>query len=899
VADGAVDLGSAYGSIEVDFSKIDSAMSAALNRLDTSVATRLQGIGSRIESVGANITNVGAKLTVALAPITGFVASGLSAFVDFDSILVEIGARTGATADQMTAVENKALEMGQATQFGAADAASAILELLAAGYSLDEAFAAIGPTLDLAAASNMGLAESAGAVTGILSQFQLGADQATRVTDALGRASGASRATLADLTQAFNNVGPVANEFGLSVEDTAATLAVFAQKGILGAEAGTQLKSMLTNMSRQTEDVTGMWDQLGVSMFDTMGNVRPMQDIITDLNGAMEGMSDQERINTIQTLAGSYGQMGLSALLATDGIDGMKTAMDEEATAAEIAAKKMDSSRGVIDRVKSSLETLQFRVLKPLVKQYLEPLGLELEKLINRFTDWAVANPKLAAALGVFLGVLTVLGPALIALGFAITMIGSAVAGLGTLFAGVGAAIGLIFSPIGILLGLIALLGVAFATNFMGFQDAVMSVVSAVMPQLQILMGVVGSIIEAFQEGGLDGAVEAFKANLGTIGAAFTGIWESLKASLPGLMNTLGEMAGVALTWMGTKLLEHAPAILAGLVMALDWVLTTALPELGIMGISLMYSFVSGLVSGLDLQALWDALETALATLSEKMAPWGGAFTKWLDDTITNIGTSLETVGNSIWGWIETAVAKLSEGMAPWGTKFTQWVMDAPTLLIEGLSTIWTHITTWIASKLLLLSIEMQGFKEKITAWIGDAIPDLIIKLGTFWDTLNGSITGMATAILTSAEQIGTSAVDGIKNGINNAWGGLTGFIEDKAGGMIDSFMGAIGAQSPSRLFAAAAENIPTGIAMGVETQMPTALASIVDMANQLFNAAQMPAMQPAMVSTGQQITQNFGDINLPPGSMPPSSNPNRQAQDFGAALRRQTRKQGGGIING
>ncbi len=462
--DGAVNLGSAYGDVRIDYSQVNDDLNKALAKVE-------RDLGAGLTRVGESLQRVGRDLTIATAPISGFILKGVLAFASLDEVLTEISARTGATAAEMEKVRQVALQLGQDTKFSSVEASQGILELLASGQSLEEAFSTIPHVLDLAAAGNISLGEAASTVTTILAQFKLRAEDSEEVVNLLNAAAASSKAEIGDMAQAFENVGPIAANFGLDVEDTAAILAVFAQNGILGAEAGTQLKSMLTNMSRPTNDVQGMWKKLNVSMFDAQGNMRDINTIIADLNVAMADMTQQERIETIQTLAGSYGQVGLSALLASGGISQMEIDMANAATASEVAAERSNSFNGKIEQLSGSLETLSINVIGPLVEKYLEPLIASLTETVNVVNEWVLANPELAAQIAIIAGLIAGLGPVLIVAGLAISAIGTA--------------IGFILSPIGLVIAAVIALGAAYATNFMGIRDAVNNAVDWIIPKLQ------------------------------------------------------------------------------------------------------------------------------------------------------------------------------------------------------------------------------------------------------------------------------------------------------------------------------------------------------------------------------------------------------------------------------
>lgn len=473
-----VDLGSAYAEVVVDFSNVERAANTAFANME-------RGLLDKVNRIGVGMQTVGRNVSLMLAPVSAFVTQGVFAFANFDEILTEIEARTGATADEMERVKQVSLEMGKNTQFSASEASQAMLEMLSSGSSLEEAIAGLPHVLSLAAAGSIELGHSADAVTDILAQFQLGMEDSEEVVNALAAASQKSSATIPDLVEAFARVGGMAASFGLSVDDTAAVLAVFAENGIKGARAGGELQSMLKNMSRTTPDVQEAWTELGISLFDAEGNARDFNDVITDLDGALEGMTDEQRIDYIYRLAGAEGALGLQALLASDGIGQMQSNMSEATSASDLAESKMNSFKGVINQVKSSIETLSITVLGPLVEDYLQPLGLELVDLINVLNDWMLANPELASQLGLVLGLLAILGPTIFGVGTAITLLGSA-AGIASI-------------AVVAIAGALGALWIAYEQNFMGFGDAVDEVAADLLPTLQSIADWFGNVADAIR----------------------------------------------------------------------------------------------------------------------------------------------------------------------------------------------------------------------------------------------------------------------------------------------------------------------------------------------------------------------------------------------------------------
>lgn len=461
--------------------------------------------GQRMQRVGASISGFGAGMERAMAPVTDFLRSGVDVAADFEMAMAEIGARTGITGDELARVQEIALQMGADTAFSAQQAADAFLQLLSSGQSLEEAISTLPSVLDAAAASGMDLGTTADGVTDVLAMFGLAVedlpadvkaageqmgitreqmeawatgrapelapmmDQLARATgrttdelavliqqedaadviDSLSKAAGASSATMQQLFDGLANVGPVAAQFGLDVDETAAALAVLAENGIKGSEAGTALKSMLLQMAQNTPNATAAWTALGTSLYDAQGNVRDIDTVLDELKVSLGALPVEEQNRLMMDLAGSYGILALNALLGDKGISEMQTAMEDAAGAAKVADARMSGWAGASDQLQGSIETLQIQVLTPFLQDVLTPIVKELTNIVNQVVAWAKENPQLANVIILVAAGAALLLAVMVPLGLAISAAGSAAALLGPLMMGAIGPILLVAAAIG------------------------------------------------------------------------------------------------------------------------------------------------------------------------------------------------------------------------------------------------------------------------------------------------------------------------------------------------------------------------------------------------------------------------------------------------------------------
>lgn len=420
---GGMNLGTAYAKIVLDSSGVAAGVGVAKSEI-----SKLSTVGDSFQKTGQQLTGVGVAITTLSAPLAAFALTGVKTASDFDATLKQIQLFGKLSPAELEKVRAATIKWGKDTKFTSQDSAEAMLGLLKSGQSVEEALTSMGAVLDLAGAGDITLAESSGIVTSALAIYGLEADEAGRVSNALAQAASASNADVSGLGQALVEGGAVAGRYGLSIEDTAATLAVFADRGIKGADAGTQLKSMLLNLNNSTGTANGALEALGISLSNADGTMRPLNEVTLELKEALRKLPEYQANQFIRELGGSYGITGLSALLATGGTESMRGEMEKAPDAASQAATFMDTFAGSVESLQGSVDTLRTEGLTPLMNDTLKPLVTDLTTTINKVTDWTTKNPELTkvifgASLGIAgMGIATVvLGQVISATGVIIT----------------------------------------------------------------------------------------------------------------------------------------------------------------------------------------------------------------------------------------------------------------------------------------------------------------------------------------------------------------------------------------------------------------------------------------------------------------------------------------------
>ena len=263
--------------------------------------------------------------------------SAVDTGMTFTSSMSNVKALSGATAEEMEALTEKAEEMGKKTSFTASQSADALGYMALAGWNTEEMLDGIDGVLNLAAASSMDLATASDIVTDAMTAFGMSADETNRFVDVLAATSTSSNTTVEMLGQSFKYVGAICGAMGYSIEDAGVALGMMANSGIKAEQAGTSLRSLLTRLSTNAEasaNSLGALDiltqRLGVSFYDSSGNARDLSDVLVETRAAWAGLNVEEQVNYAKKMAGQEAMTGFLALMS-DGaisIESVATAID-------------------------------------------------------------------------------------------------------------------------------------------------------------------------------------------------------------------------------------------------------------------------------------------------------------------------------------------------------------------------------------------------------------------------------------------------------------------------------------------------------------------------------------------------------------------------------------------
>jgi TP901 family phage tail tape measure protein len=532
-----------------------------------------RGFGGLQRAVGVGMVAAAGLAVVGVGALAVGLAKSVTAAADFESqinILTVAARSSGTTMDDLS---KAALQVGADSQLvgiSASEAADAMTNFYKAGLTTNEIFAdmqgylagtvpltgALRSAIDLAAASELDLAAASDVVAIAMATFGLEAADAARIADVLVGAADASLASVGGLAEALKNVGPIAATMGISLEDTSTALAILSTRGIQGAEAGTAMRSMLLNLQRPTKAVTTALDELGVSLYSTDGTMRALPDVIGQLEGALSGLTEEQRNQYAVTLAGSYGLNAFNVLVGegTGGWNEMSTAVANAATAQETAAARTKGFNAAIEQLKGALETLLITVGTPLIQEFLTPAAQKMGDVITQLTKMAPSVEQVRAAydklhlrllimkerLAAFIGPIAEAIGRFVSWKDVLIALGIVVASIVIPFLwGIVAAVAPVLVVFAALVGAVALIRTAWERDWGGIQEKTATVLAALATEWDSL--------KAWLETTLPAAITF-------LSAAWNTAWTAIQAAFDTAKATIQTGVDAVKAWLDTEL---------------------------------------------------------------------------------------------------------------------------------------------------------------------------------------------------------------------------------------------------------------------------------------------------------------------------------------------------------
>lgn len=369
-------------------------------KLDTSGFTK--GVSSMTVAAGNLISDL---TKTAATKLAGLAKSSVSVGMNFDASMSQVAATMGTTVDQIDNLTKVAKEMGSTTKFTATQAADALNYLALAGYDANKAAEVLPSVLNLAAAGGMDLAYASDLVTDAMASLNIEANK-QNVDDfgnKLAMAASKANANVSQLGEAILTVGGTAANLKGGTTELTTALGLLANVGIKGAEGGTHLRNIILSLQSPTDEAAKKMQKLGLQVYDSQGKMRGLNDILSDLNSAMNGMTQGQKDSIINQLFNKTDLAAVNGLLAAQGEqwDTLAAQIDNaDGAMGQMAETQIDNLQGAMTIMSSAFEGMQLAVYDELEPTLTEAVKWGTDCLTQLTTALSEGGPEamLAAA---------------------------------------------------------------------------------------------------------------------------------------------------------------------------------------------------------------------------------------------------------------------------------------------------------------------------------------------------------------------------------------------------------------------------------------------------------------------------------------------------------------------
>jgi TP901 family phage tail tape measure protein len=791
------------------------AVTGALGGLENAASRA----GGMVTGALGSLAKVGVAATAAgIAGLAGGFVAATNAARGFEATLSGIAAVGGKeAAASMKELSALALQLGRDTAFSATESARGMEELIKAGVSVADIMGgAAKASLDLAAAGGTTVAEAATIAAQAMNNFNLKGADLGHVADMIAGAANASAIDVKQFGFSMQQSGAAAALAGISFDDLATAIALMGNAGIVGSDAGTSLKTMFMSLQPSTKKQTDLFKELGIitksganQFFDAQGKAKGLADIAGVLQDATKGMTDQQKMATLEVMFGSDA-LRAAAILTRAGASGFKELAGEmgKVSASDVAEKRLDNLNGSLEKLKGSLETAAItlgqnflpgltRLVRgadsavdaslPLIEAWGPKLGAAFDRAIDRVLRLRVNLGPLATAAGALAEVFGRIVPA---------ALGRAHAAYITVESAIGRLVGLDLDDYasgwdtlgGIVRRSMGIARQAFidvtqeAGRLVGLElddyaagwDTLGGTIRRVADMVREPLQQVGTAI-------LNGWVENFRfltqvtlpSFLKIATDTFGFLFRVVLPDLPTLGSTLRGILGDTIIWLAQdawpkllRIVEHVWRFLIGTILpelpglagalrnilggALGWLAEEGFPRLfEAAGSALTWIKTTGVEA---VTTIWDwlgpKLSAALTWLTEEGWPTflGAAQAAW--NWISNEGVA---AASAIWGWLSPKLG----AVVSWFTD-TAW----PSFL-RAAEAVWNWIRTTAVPAAEELWSELSAYLTPAVEWlINEGWPGFLRAVEAAWNWVRNEAVPTAQELFSELESYLTPAVE-------------------------------------------------------------------------------------------------------------------------------------------
>lgn len=793
--------------------------------------------GSGVKKSENSITSLGKTIAgvVSAGAILKLGKDAISTGMNFDSAMSQVAATMGLTQNEINSTDGvfqklrtTALEMGSSTKFSASEAAEGLNYLAMSGMDADTMMKALPITLQMAGASGIDLATTCDKLTNIMSALGLASeDSATymnnmgTVTDVFALTSTKANTDVMGLYESISQVGATARVMQNPLSELSIATGILADNDIQASEAGTILRNLLLSLTAPTDSAKKAMDELGFSAFDTNGELRPMQDILQELNEKFSQMTTEEKMNIMNKIFNKTDLKGINALLGESGDrwDELEIAIDNcEGSAEQMYKTQNDNLKGSLTELSSAVEGLKIAIsdkLTPVIRPVVEAItnfAQEITKVIQGAED---ANP----VLGALAMVLTILAGAFVAVKISsfisslVSMVGALVLTIQTA-GGLTGALGLLFgamniNPITLIIGAIGALVTAFIylwNTSEGFRNFWINMWENVTSFFQNAWNVIVSFV-----------TQTIPQMISDIGTWFSELPSKIGEWLSVTLDNVGQWT----SGMWNKFLEMCSNILNTIA---EWF--SQLPYK--IGYFLEYSLVTTV--------------------------------QWVTNMINNIVQMCVKIFNTIVEWFSQLPGKIWSFLTDAYQKASTWAVNMWNKFIEMCKNVLNSIGEWFSQ----LPSKIWSFLTQAIQRVGEFANNMRNKASEAGRWFSNTLINIVSQIPSQMINIGRNIVQGVWNGIQSMASTFTNNVKNFFSGIVNSAKSALGIHSPSReMRDEVGKWIPVGVGVGIERAMPDLERQLQEDMENLTNVKFTPKVDSTLELANSISSMNQRNIEV------------------------------------
>ena len=413
---------------------------------------------SATSKISDHLNSLGKGMAVAGTAITAIGVKSLKSFGDFQTSLNQAAVIAGGTSKDIKGLADVANKMGADLPLSAKDAADAMVSMARDGASIGTIKKEFPAIAEAATAAGSDLQATASLVQQSMNLWGNSLKSPQRAAAILTQTANVSNASIEDMQQVLADVGGTATTVGYSMQDVATAVGLLTNRGIPAAQAAQNLNFAITRMIKPSDMAQGVMEKLGLSYYDTSGNMKSLSQVAQELNGKTKGLSKEQKNLYLTTLFGQAGFKVMSGLMAatadqtgstTTSWEGMSKAINDASKDGATATKFLSGQAAEMQKnVGSKIEQVSgnWEALSNTAQAKSSGVSVAFLDMTNSALNWAnQSQSPFAQVMQDFIGLAPVIGPATAAIGGFLTQSGKIVdllKGLGGLvgtFGSVGA----------------------------------------------------------------------------------------------------------------------------------------------------------------------------------------------------------------------------------------------------------------------------------------------------------------------------------------------------------------------------------------------------------------------------------------------------------------------------